>query len=99
MIPACCGYALDVVRIFLWIANQFVFLGKSICFPQQINLNSSANQFTLLRKMMFIAVQSIEREIDTWRLCDVWQIAVQLADQRGIAFCRQSASGRMTFAG
>ena len=81
MISVCCGYALDVVRIFLWIANQFVFLGKSICFPQQINLNSSANQFTLLRKVMFIAVQSIEREIDTWRLCDVWQIAVQLADK------------------
>lgn len=48
---------------------------------------------------MFIAVQSIESKIDTWRLCDVLQIAVQLADQRGIAFCRQSASGRMTFAG
>jgi len=80
MISACCGYALDVVRIFLWIANQFVFLSKSICFPQQINLFSLANQFTLLRKVMFSAVQSVEREIDTWRLYDVWQIAVRMAD-------------------
>ena len=55
---ACCGYALDVVRLFLWIANQFVFLGKSICFPWQINLNSSAIQFEFLSKSIYFAEKS-----------------------------------------
>ena len=66
--------------IFPWCATAIPLDSKSICFPWQINLNSSANQFTLLRKVMFVAMQSVKREIDIWRLCDVLQIAVQLAD-------------------
>ena len=38
-------------------ANQFVFLSKSIYFPQQINLLSSANQFIFLSKFIEIADQ------------------------------------------
>ena len=37
-------------------ATQFVCLRKSICFPQQINVFSSANQFVLLNYMTFAAM-------------------------------------------
>lgn len=40
------------------IAKQIDFLSKTNCFPQQINLLWSANQFVLLFQVLFEAVTS-----------------------------------------
>jgi len=50
-------YHIPPLQISPAIANQIVFLSKSIYFPQQINLFSSANQFIFLSKFIEIADQ------------------------------------------
>ena len=46
------------------IAKQIDFLSKTNCFPQQINLLWSANQFTLVSKSICFAVLSAIRSGD-----------------------------------
>ena len=52
------GYCSAEQRIGDMIAKQIDFLSKTNCFPQQINLLWSANQFVLLFQVLFEAVMS-----------------------------------------